>query len=427
MTAATAVPPKTALLARLRSSRMLPLLKFALLSAFREPRRALVALVTIMFGVLGLVLAGGFIEWNLWYGRESTIRSQLGHIRIYRPGYLEEGQSDPYRFLLPGEGPEMTLVEGSSKVATLAPRLGFAGLISHGEATLSFLGEGVDPEKEAKLAKAMTIVAGEGLSALDSRGFLLGEGLADNLGVKVGDTVVLLANTQRGGVNAIEGKVRGLFRTITKAYDDGAIRIPLVAARRLLATSGSHHWALLLDDTDDTKAVAAQLEQKLDPKAFQVVPWTQLADFYNKTAALLGKQMAIMRLLIAVIIILSIANTLMLSVMERTREIGTAMALGLTKTDIRKQFLMEGLVMGVVGSLVGLVLGIVLGRAISAVGIPMPAAPGMSQGFTAEIMVTPWLGFQACAVAIGSCLIASAYPAWRASQMVIVDALRHGR
>lgn len=88
---------------------------------------------------------------------------------------------------------------------------------------------------------------------------------------------------------------------------------------------------------------------------------------------------------------------------------------------------MEGLVMGVLSSLVGLALGIILARVISNVGIPMPAAPGMSQGYTAEIMVTPWLGLQACAVAIGSCLIASVYPAWRASQMVIVDALRHGR
>lgn len=403
------------------------MLKFALLSAFREPRRAIVALATVTFGVLGLVLAGGFIEWNLWYGRESTIRSQLGHVRIFRPGYLEQGQSDPYRFLLPGEGPDMTIVEGTPKVTTLAPRLGFAGLISHAEATLSFLGEGVEPSREAKLAQAMTIVAGEGLSELDSRGFLLGEGLADNLGVKVGDTVVLLANTQRGGVNAIEGKVRGLFRTITKAYDDGAIRIPLVAARRLLGTNGAHHWALLLENTNDTKSVTRDLQEKLQGKPFQVVPWTELADFYNKTAALLGKQMALMQSLIAVIIILSIANTLMLSVMERTREIGTAMALGLTKTDIRKQFLMEGLVMGLVGSIVGLVLGVLLGSAISAVGIPMPAAPGMSQGFTAEIMVTPWIGFQACVVAIVACLVASAYPAWRASQMVIVDSLRHGR
>lgn len=427
MTAATATPSQRFLFGRFRNSRLLPLLKFALLSAFREPRRALVALLTIMFGVLGLVLAGGFIEWNLWFGRESTIRSQLGHIRIYVPGYLEGGQADPYRYLLPGDSPDFALVEGISKVVTVAPRLGFAGLISHGEATLSFLGEGVDPQREGRLAQAVNIVAGQGLSELDSRGFLLGEGLADNLGVKVGDTVVLLANTQRGGVNAIEGTVRGLFRTITKAYDDGAIRIPLIAARRLLATAGSHHWAILLEDTDDTRRVTHELQEKLQGRAYQVVPWTELADFYNKTAALLGKQMALMQFLIGVIIILSIANTLMLSVMERTREIGTAMALGLTKADIRKQFLMEGVVIGVLGSLIGLVLGIILARVISNVGIPMPAAPGMSQGFTAEIMVTPWLGFQACAVAIGSCLLASTYPAWRASRMVIVDALRHGR
>lgn len=410
---------------KLNVARLAPDLKFALLSSFREPRRTLVALATIVFGVAGLVLAGGFIEWNLWFGRESTIRSQLGHIRIVRPGYLEDGQADPFRYLLPPEGQEMALVEQTAGVETVAPRLAFAGLISHGDATLSFIGEGVDPKREAQLASAVNVVAGEPLSELESRGFLLGEGLAANLGVKVGDAVVLVANTQRGGINAIEGRVRGLFHTITKAYDDAAIRIPLVAARRLLATTGSHHWAVLLADTDETGRVKKALEARFAGKPFQVVAWTELADFYNKTAALLGKQMAVVKLLIAVIIVLSISNTMMLGVLERTREIGTAMALGRTRADIRRQFVFEGAVVGLLGTAAGLVVGVTLARLISMHGIPMPAAPGMSQGFTAEIMVTPRLGLEAAAIAIAACLVASAYPAWRASRMEIVDALRH--
>ena len=406
---------------------LLALFMLVLVSAVRQPRRTSIALSTIVFGVVGMIIASGFIEWNLWFGRESLIRSQYGHVRIYRPGYLEVGQAAPFDYLLPTEGPEFSAVESMPGVTTVAPRLSFAGLVSRGESTLSFLADGVDPRREVALSQALTILEGHGLDAADPTGFLLGQGLALNLGAKVGDSVVLVANTPSGGINAVEGRVRGLFSTITKAYDDVALRLPIATAHTLLRTTGSHYWAILLDDTDRTTEAVTRLRARLDSSRFQVVPWMNLADFYNKTAALFGRQMGVMKLLIAIIIVLSISNSLTTSVIERTREIGTSMALGNTRNTVLKQFVLEGAVLGLIGCGLGLALGIFLSSIISFFGIPMPPAPGMSYGFTAKIMVTPWLALEACLIAMVSAIVASVYPAWRASNMVIVDALRQGR
>ncbi|MGH8714371.1 MAG: ABC transporter permease [Casimicrobiaceae bacterium] len=393
----------------------------------RTPRRSLLSLAAIAGGVVALILAGGFIEWNLWYGRESTIHSQLGHIRVFRAGYLQSGFADPYRYLLPETSQELAAIEAEPGVLVVAPRLSFSGLASFGDATLSFLGEGLDPAKEAQLSRAVEIVAGVDLARSDADGVVVGEGLAANLGVKPGDRVVLVANTASGGVNAAEVTVRGLFATITKAYDDSAIRLPLALARRLTRTSGAHSWAIVLTDTDLTPTVLERVKAALPADRYEVVPWTRLADFYNKVAALYERQFGLVQWIIGAVILLGITNTMLMSVVERTSEIGTALAIGRRRSAILRSFLLEGALIGIAGGVAGLAIGLILAALISAIGIPMPPSPGMARGFVAGIRVTPGLAVQACTVALLAALAAGVYPAWRASRMNIVDALRTGR
>lgn len=392
----------------------------------RQRRRSAVALLAIGFGVVAMMLATGYIEWIFWANREGLAVNQLGHIQITRPGYHEKGQADPAAFLIPDDAPVSAVLARTPGVHSVAQRLVFNGLISHEDSTLSFIGEGVDPAKDP-YARNLSIVAGEGLSADDPKGVLLGFGLAANLGVKTGDTVVLLANTATGGINAVEGHVRGLAATNLKAYDDVMLRVPIATARELLRLRGAHLWVVSLHGTELTDSVTARLRAEPALRPYAVVPWSELADFYNKTVALFSRQMGVVRLIIAVIIVLSISNTMMMSVMERTREIGTAMALGLRRRNILRLFLIEGTLLGAVGGLLGVSVGYLLASAISAIGIPMPPAPGMSRGFVASILITPAIARDALLLAITTTLIASLYPAWRASRLDIVDALRHNR
>lgn len=243
----------------------------------------------------------------------------------------------------------------------------------------------------------------------------------------MGDKVVLVANTQRGGVNAVEVVVKGTFSTVKKAYDDVALRLPLKTAQHLLRVQGTHRWVVLLDRTENTGEVVNALKQQFDPKKLEIVAWTQLADFYNKTVTLFSRQVTVMKLIIAAIIVLSISNTMMMSVMERTGDVGTSMALGNSRRDLLTQFLGEGLILGMAGAILGVIMGIALASVISFIGIPMPPPPGATEGFTARIRVTPALTAQALVLAVITTLIASAYPAWKASRMIIVDALRHNR
>ncbi len=393
----------------------------------RQRRRSAVAIGSVAFGITALILASGFIEHIFWAFREGTIKSQLGHIQIVRPGYHDAGKADPYAFLLPDTIPELETEGQERHIKAVAPRLSFSGLASSGDATISFIGDGVSPKDEQAFGDDLHISAGENLSADAPLGIIMGEGLARNLDVAVGSKVVLLASTASGGTNAVETSVCGLFSTTTKAYDDAALRLPIVTARRLLRTGGAHAWVVLLDDTRNTKMMLDRLRDRLPHDRYEVVPWYALADFYNKTTELFGKQLEGIRLIIALIIMLGISTTMMMSVMERTGEIGTVLALGVKRSGVLRLFLAEGIVLGLLGGLLGLLVALAAAAAISAVGIPMPAPPGKAHGFIAGIIVTRRIALEALALAVGTTLAASIYPAWGASRQVIVDALRHNR
>jgi len=403
--------------------------RLAARNLLRQPVRSAIALSAILFGVISLVLSGGFIEWIFWAMREATVYSKLGHIQIAKAGYFSQAQEEPSAFIIPADARKLAQISSTPQVRLVTTRLAFNGLASHAETTTSFVGEGVEPENEQSVSHLLHIIKGENLSSKDPKGIILGQGLASSLGVNVGDSVILLVTLSSGGINAIEGHVRGLFFTVSKEFDDSALRIPIPLAQELLRVSGAHTWIVLLDSTEETNNVLAQLKNRIQTGkgALEIKSWNELADFYNKTVTLFSRQMTVVQLIVALIIILSIANTMTMSVIERTGEIGTLMALGNKNKQIMRLFVTEGLILGVFGGITGVMVGYALARAISYLGIPMPPAPGMTTGFTGQIRVTLWLASQALIIAIITSLLASLYPAWKASRLNIVDALRHNR
>ena len=394
----------------------------------RHRRRSAMGLLAIGLGVVAMLLAGGFIEWSKWFLRENTILAHLGHIQMVKKAYFKLGESDPFSYLMADKAAVVQQIEQVPGVVAVAPRLAFSGLISFGDVSVSFLGEGVDPAREEKVSASLRIIEGTGLTANAPPGIIIGKGLAKNLNVVPGQKVVVLATPSGGGTNGIEATVIGIFQTSSQAYDDVFLRLPIDRMRELLRVTGAHRWVMLLQDTGMTEAVLADLRSRFRLEAdVEFVPWSDLADFYNKSAKLFSSQINVVWLVIAFIIVVSISNTFLMNVIERTGEIGTLLAIGQRQRKILRLFVCEGVLLGCIGAGGGALLGWLLAKLISEIGIPMPPAPGMDFPVQGQIMVTWSIAAVGLCLGLGATIAASIYPARKAARLNIVDALRHAR
>lgn len=410
-----------------RLDAMLQIFRIAFRNIFRNKIRTGITLAAIAFGGISLILVGGFIHDIFEQLREATIHSQLGHLQVYREGFYEKGSAQPFQYMIPEPETVREKVSKLPGVAFVTPRVEFPGLLSSGETTTSFLARGVDPALEKRLGTFVGIAQGEHLSADDPFGVILGRGLAASIGVKVGDNVTLLTNTKAGSINAIQVRVRGLFYTFYKEYDDRALMLPIRTAHELLYHDGVQGLVVVLNRTEETEAARKKLGEMFrnESRPLEIKSWNELAEYYQKAVDLYSRQFNVIKAIIIIVVILSIGNTMSMSIYERTGEIGTVMAIGSRRLSVLRMFMIEGLILGVVGGVVGLVLGVVLAQIISAIGIPMPPPPGSAVSYVARIQVYPSILAFAFGLSIATAVLSSLYPSFKASRLEIVDALRH--
>ena len=319
---------------------ILPHLAFR--NIFRHTTRSVITLCAITVGCTSLIFVGGFFADVLEKMRESYIHAHTGHLQIFRQGFLSRGRSAPFDYLIEHPNELMPLIEGVKGVATVTQRLELAGLLSTGETTIACLGQGIEPrhERTVSLADAVrtrkgmfsgaVLEAGQGLADDGSFEVLLGKGLAEGIGARPGDSLILVTQTAHGAMNALDVVVRGQFYTSFKAFDDYALRLPLPLAQRLLQTEEVQSLVVLLERTEETGRVASAVKRLIEERhlELEVQTWEELNDFYVKTKVLFGRMFFILKLVIALVVLLSISNTMTMAVLERTTEIGTIMAMG---------------------------------------------------------------------------------------------------
>src|SRR2546422_4122578 len=366
--------------------------RLALRNVFRNRRRTLITLAAMGFGAAAIIVFGGFVH-SIYYGvRESTIRSQVGHIQIYRKGYSEKGNLAPFDYLIADYPALRDELRRLPHVKTVTARLGFSGLVSTGDTTTAFVGSGVVPEGEMDLSALAVIVDGKELATREPRGITLGVGLARAFGVKPGDDLMLLTTTKAGAINALAVKVRGIWESGEKAYDDRFLKAPIPEIQRLLDNEGEvQSIVVLLDKTETTAVVRDRMAALLKEHGFdlELKTWEDLALRYHQVRQLFTNVFRVMTLIVSVIVVLGIANTMLMAIFERTREIGTVMALGTRRRGVISMFVLEGLTLGVIGGLVGVILGVLLARAISAGCIQLPPPPVSTRGFAVQFFIVP--------------------------------------
>ncbi len=404
------------------------LFRLALRNVFRNRVRTFVALLAIAAGCAALIVNGGVI-YNIFAElREDAIHGRHGHLQIARAGYAEHHLREPGRYMVPAEetGRILELLREIPEVVHISRQRQFSGMIASGDRYVAFVGIGLDPDQDAAFSRHVTLQRGEPLSSDDPYGMICGLGLADKFAGDPGAVVTLLTNTDSGALNAVDVRLRGVFEGGMKAFDDWTLKLPIAAVEELLLDDRTEKIVVILEETEQVPAVKARLEERFAAQGLdlEVHSWRKLALFHNQTVSLFNRELDVIKLIIATIVILGIANTIGMSILERRAELATLRALGLRRGAIARLLVGEALLTGLLGGLLGIVLGAVIARVATAIGIPFPSPPGSTRPFLGGVDFVPAIAVSSFLLSVLSTLAASFLPVWRATRRPIAEILR---
>lgn len=400
--------------------------KLALRNIFRQKIRTGMTVAAITFGVSSLILSGGFVQDIYTQLGEAIIHSQSGHVQIFRKDFLARGTRQPEQFLIEQPTRLSASITAIPGVAEVSARISFNGLVNNGRRDLAIIGEGIEPDKEARLGTYLQITSGRHLADADQFGMLVGQGVARSLNLSPGDWVTLVMNTSEGALNTLDFEIIGIFHSFSKDFDARAVRIPLAAAQQLLFTEGVNLLVVTLHNTNDTDSALASILAHLDREEHEAMHWRELSDFYDKTVQLYDRQFGVLQWIILFMVLLSVGNSVNMSAFERLSEFGTLQALGNRRRDVFRLIIVENLLLGVMGAALGVVIGVLLALVISAIGIPMPPPPNANIGYTAFVRIVPTTVVSAFFIGLAATALAAIFPARRVSSTPVVEALRQG-
>ncbi len=403
----------------------------ALRNLFRNTRRTLLTLAAIGFGLSMMIFVVN-LQHGSYQGMINTaVSSMAGHVVVQADGYQDEKE------------PTLLVQDASAVVATMAseypdaivaPRIFTGGLLMSAHSSVGVALTGLDASAELQVQDLHeTVVEGEWLTD-DDRQIVIGVDMARTLDIEIGDKLVYMGQNGSDEVRSHLFRVRGLFRTGSAQFDGRLAFAHLAAAQEIMGGGDVANMVTLhLPDADTAFEAAPHLASVLGRPELDVRHWK---DALPELFAIIQVDRGsgdVMLAIIGLIVAFGVLNTMMMSVLERTREFGVMLSLGMKPRQIAWLVLLEGMVLGLLGAVAGLLLGLAFSWPVVHFGIDYAAMMGgetvESGGIIMDSVVHgAWdpvrMGIY-FAGAVVFCICAAIYPAWSISRLKPVVALRH--
>jgi ABC-type lipoprotein release transport system permease subunit len=405
---------------------MTQIFKMAYRDLLRNKRRSFFSSLALGIGLALLLLMAAVISGEMRYSMETAVKLQSGHIQVQAMDYDEVKNSLAYEDLIADPDNIAEKIASLTQVAVATPRLLASGIIANGKDTNGVRLMGIDTLSTANEPFQKEILSGEFLTPEDRSGIMIGEALARKMNLKTGDTVNLMANTSNGDVDQQLFIIRGVYTTRTPAFDDNTVLIPITKAQSLTKTEGRASLIyVLLHDADQVEMVSKALQSD----QLQIVTYLEMNDMILQMEEFSHSYMIVIYLIVLAITATVIVNTLIMSVFERTREIGILSAIGMKGLRIMSMFFVESGFLAIGGIILGMILGGLLVYYASTVGFYFGdvGATDLMIGERIYAYLTFKDAFTLTILTFIVAIFAALYPAIMAARLEPVEAMRGGK
>jgi len=409
------------------------LFKIAFRNLLRYKRRTLLtaSLVTIgvVFVLLFISISGSFK--NMMVGQMTD--SMLGHLEVHRKGYLASIDNLPLNLNLKPQAYQKLegILKKQPEVEAFSPRIKFGGMFSTFVETTNIRLNGVYPDLELRAVPLLPTRLTNGTKKTLEKGEIwIPELMSKSMKVNLGDTVVVIATNKDGSVNGKQFKVAGVLESVTgPGGRDGYIHIEDAMETLRMEEMEVSEVALRLKNFGQLNPFSEKLERLLSGEVnkegkpiYEVHTWEKLSPFYN-IARMIDLMAFFIKLMLIAVVLVSIMNVMIMAVYERIREIGTIAAIGTLPGKILSMFVLEGLFLGTMGALAGDLIGLIIILILNRVGITFDF--GRKTGLVLSTTIGPMDVVIISLIVIFISVVASLQPAYKASRMEPIKALRH--
>lgn len=417
----------------------------------RNTRRTLLALGAMVVGLFVLTALRGFVNSVQAAQLDSMVYGFTGMLQVHKTGYMKNVLGNPLNLNFADTAELRQKILSVSGVKALAPRIVFSGIYSAPEIqeqdgtapsearatqqTSFFAASAVDPELERIVAPKFFewIVQGRMLGDRNAREIIINADVAESLGARIkpasdtsappADTLwpVILAQDPDGSLNGEAVYPVGLMGSVVPGDKRYAL-VPLSTAQNLLRMDNRiTEFIVSLEDIDQAKRVQGELRQTLGSD-FEVHRWDEVLPFLKDLLVNVERIFGIITFIFVLVVLLGVVNTMFMNVLERTREIGTMLAVGVRRSQIMGLFIIEGAILGIVGGIIGEAVGFGIVLTMHHFGIRIPAP-----GSNIALLLRPEVSFSymftsALAASLGAAFV-SIWPALKASRLRPVEAL----
>jgi putative ABC transport system permease protein len=410
----------------------------ALRNVFRSRRRTAMTVLGVAIGVAALVTMRAFISGQQEVFLRGLVNGHFGALQVHRRGYLDSLERLPLTMDMADEPALRAKLLSVRGVKAAAARIVFGAMVSapaepgapEGRSAFMML-TAIEPAAERQVCPQRFEWVGRGrvFESNSERDLWLNADLASSVGIQVieGERPpeeqwpVLLANDRDGLLN---GEAVAMTATLLSAVpgDRRVGYLALGVAQRLLRMEGRvTEFAIGVESLDQVPRVQAELQALLGD-AYEVHAWHELAPFLKGLLANMDLTFAVSTAMLLLVVLLGLLNAMLANVLERQREIGTLLAIGMRREQIVRLFLIEGAALGVLGGLLGVALGTGAILSLHSTGITIPV-PGSTVPALVILHLQPLVLAAAFGMAALGATVATLWPAVRASRLRPIQAL----
>lgn len=396
---------------------------------WRHKRRSWVVISSIALGLLMILISIGFMNGMIYQMLDNNISTKLGHIAIYKKGFFSNMKLETN--FIPDERIMSALARDTNIVAA-APRVKVTAMLRTSESSRGVMIYGVYPDREKKISKINEYTRkGGGSAYLDdpaSNDILISQSLASKLDVQIGDKIVLMLQDRNNEIVGTGLTVKGFFQTPVEMFDKNVVFMGIERLQEITGLDNNVSEIMVITKNKDLAVpVKDRLVRAIDNPELDIMTWRDMSPELVGVIGLIDQSMMMFYAIVFITIIFSIANTLIMSIMERFHEIGVMKSVGTRPLQVFFMVMFEALNLGAVGLAVGLVLSVVLIKIFGITGIDLSNFMAMMRSWGSGSVIYPFvkIGDLLLAVVVVevTTIIAAIYPAVKAARIKPLEAL----